>query len=373
MNQQPSWLDSLETPCIVIDVDKARRNLIRMQQEADRCSCALRPHVKTHKMPLFARMQVELGAKGITCAKVSEAEVMADGGLQDIFIAYPMVGEHRIRRAIALSRRIPRLILAVDSMDSARQLSEAAQREQATLEVRLELDTGAGRTGIDRQGVVALAQAVDKLPGLHLTGIYTFKGLTLQGQPCTDAKQAAIEEAEWLADAARRIRASGIELKEVSGGSTPTGVEVARTGLVNEIRPGTYIFNDRLLCAEGWCTEEDIAARYCVTVVSVSPRGYAVIDGGTKTFSCDIPVGVAPYHFPGYAMPVGRPDLRLARMNEEHGILVADGGDTGLKVGQKLLLWPLHVCTAINLQNQVYLLENETLRPIPVSARGMLV
>ncbi|MDO5376732.1 MAG: hypothetical protein Q4G52_00220 [Clostridia bacterium] len=110
-----------------------------------------------------------------------------------------------------------------------------------------------------------------------------------------------------------------------------------------------------------------------VTVVSVPHPGYAVIDGGTKTFSCDIPIGVEPHHFPGYAMPVDRPDLRLARMNEEHGMLVCDAGDTRLRVGEKLALYPIHVCTAINLQSDVYLLENGKARKERVAARGMLV
>lgn len=368
-----SWMDELETPCIVIDMDQARKNIRQMQKLANECGCALRPHIKTHKMPLFARLQVENGAQGITCAKVSEAEIMADGGLDDIFIAYPMVGAHRIRRAIALNKRIKRLILAVDSLESAQQLNDAAQAEQTCLEVRLEIDTGAGRTGVERERAVALAQSIAAMPGLRLTGIYTFKGLTLQGQPCADAAQAAREEAEWLAETAQGIRDAGIDITDISGGSTPTGVEVAKTGLVTEIRPGTYIFNDKLLCAEGWCTEESIAAKYCVTVVSVSSDGYAVIDGGSKTFSCDIPIGTEPYHFPGYAIPIDRPDLRLARINEEHGMLVSNEGATGLKVGEKLFLWPIHVCTAINLQNQVYLLENGKLRKVRVDARGMLV
>lgn len=370
---EEKWLSELETPCIVIDMEKARENIARMQREIDACGCALRPHIKTHKMPLFARMQVAAGAKGITCAKVSEAEVMADGGLEDIFIAYPMVGDFRIRRALALSCRLKRLILAVDSLEGAQRLSDAALEWGKRLEVRLEIDTGAGRTGIRRAQAVELAQRIDALPGLALTGIYTFKGLVLQNRPCGDAHEAALEEGELMADMARRIRGAGVPIREVSAGSTPTGIEVARTGLVTEVRPGTYVFYDRLLCEEGAARPEWLAARYYTTVVSVPEKGYAVIDGGTKTFSCDIPVGAAPYHFPGYAIPVEDGTLRLARMNEEHGILISERGDTGLEVGQKIALWPIHVCTAINLQNSVYLLENGRLRKERVAARGMLV
>lgn len=369
----PLWLEELETPCIVIDEALARQNAQRMQAVADACGCRLRPHIKTHKMPYFAHMQLEAGAAGVTCAKVSEAEVMADGGVDDLFIAYPMVGAFRVRRAIALSQRVARLILAVDSLEGATALNDAAFAAGVTLEVRLEIDTGAARTGARRDECARLAQQVHALPALRLTGIYTFKGLVYQNAFCGDAELAAREEGELMANLAHRIRAAGVPLADVSAGSTPTGRQVAATGLVNEIRPGTYIFNDALLCAEGAATPADIAARYYVTVVSVPCPEYAVIDGGTKTFSCDIPIQAEPYHFPGYALVEGRPDLRLSRMNEEHGILTAEHGETGLRVGQKLALIPIHICTAINLQNSVYVRSGERLRRLPVAARGMLV
>lgn len=368
---QHAWIDELETPCLVIDMEKARRNIAAMQHEADQCGCKLRPHIKTHKMPLFSRMQVEAGACGVTVAKVSEAEVMADGGIADIFIAYPMVGDFRVRRVIALNRRIRRLIVGVDGIACAKALSGAAQSAHTELEIRLEIDTGAGRTGLDAASVLTLGKQIAELPALRLTGIYTFKGLVLDGQPCADAHAAAAEEGRMMAEAATLLRQAGICIQDISAGSTPTGLAVAKTGCVNEIRPGTYIFNDKLLCAEQAAVEESIAAKYYCTVVSVSPKGYAVIDGGTKTFSCDIPL--EPYRFSGYAIPCDEPHLRLQRMNEEHGILTSATGSTGLSVGQKLAFYPIHICTAINLQNAVYLLDGGKLTQMPVAARGMLV
>ena len=367
------FISQLETPCLVIDMDIVRANIRRVQESADQYGCALRPHIKTHKVPLFARMQVEAGAKGITCAKVSEAEVMADGGLDDIFIAYPMVGAFRIRRAIALSRRVKRLILAVDSQEGAEMLNRAALEAGVRLEVRMEIDTGAGRTGILQEKSLALAQAVSQMEGLELTGIYTFKGLVYQEKPCQDAAIAAREEGEMMAAIAKLLRKAGIAIRDVSAGSTPTGLAVAETGLVNEIRPGTYIFNDVLLCAEKAAVPEQIAGRIYATVVSTPRADYAVIDGGTKTFPCDIPIGVPPYYFPGYAVVEGMKHLHLARMNEEHGILVADNGETGLHVGQVISLLPIHICTALNMQNEIYLLENGVVRKQRVEARGMLI
>ena len=148
------WLEQLETPCIVINMEKTKENIWKMQREADEYGCKLRPHIKTHKMPLFAKMQMEAGAAGITCAKISEAEVMAEGGADDIFLAYPQVGKMKIKRAIALAQKVKRLILAVDSLECALPLNEAAKEAGICVEVRMEVDTGAKRTGVAREKAV---------------------------------------------------------------------------------------------------------------------------------------------------------------------------------------------------------------------------
>jgi len=357
-------LAHIETPCMVIDVEKARQNILSMQKQADACGCALRPHVKTHKMPFFAQMQMGAGAMGITCAKISEAEVMAAGGLRDIFIAYPMVGDFRIRRALALLPKVDRLILAVDSMACATALNHAAAGAGVRLEVRLEVDTGLKRTGIPREQAAALAKAIRALPHLDLTGIYTYKSLLYRGAPTEDCGLAGQEEGRLMGDAAQAIRAQGVALRDISAGSTPTGLAVAQTGLVNEIRPGTYIFYDAMQVKAQVCTANQIAARFYATVVSCPSDSCAVIDAGSKCF---------PMDQPGYPAIEGRDDLRLARMNEEHGMIVSDSGKTGLSVGERICLTPIHVCTAINMQNEVYLWEQGQLRRQKVEARGMLV
>lgn len=363
-----------ETPCILVDAAIAGENVRRVQSAVDACGCKLRPHIKTHKMPYFANLQLAAGADGITCAKISEAEVMAAGGADDIFIAYPMVGSFRIERALALQKKLRRLILAVDSLEGAAALNAAAGRVGLTVEVRLEIDTGARRTGVFREQYLQLGKQISALPHLRLTGIYTFKGLVLNGQPTGDNESAAQEEARLMYDMAQELRQNGVPVREISAGSTPTGLQVARTGLVTEVRPGTYIFGDWMLTREHCARIEDIAVRLYATVVSTPAPGYAIVDGGTKTFPTDISLN----DYPGYAIPVGKaglPDenLQLRRMNEEHGILTAVNGNTGLQVGQILELIPVHVCTAVNLQNSVFVWENGALRRMPVAARGMLV
>jgi len=367
-----------ETPCLMIDALIMRDNIARMQEGVTRYGCALRPHIKTHKVPYFTNLQLQAGAQGITCAKVSEAEVMANGGAQDIFIAYPMVGPFRIRRALELQKRIRRLILAVDSLEGAKALDAAAKAQGMTCEVRLEVDTGAARTGAPREECVALGVEVNKMGNLNLTGIYTFKSLVLEGAPTQDAGAAALEEARLMDGTAKALRAAGVDIKDISAGSTPTGLLAAKTGLCTEVRPGTYIFNDWMVMKEGCAEFAQIAERIYCTVVSTPRPGLAVIDGGIKTFPMDAPIGTAPYYYPGYAVILdseGKPqnNLVLRRMSEEHGIVTAENGVTGLRVGQLLELIPIHVCPAVNLQNHLFLYERGELTSLPVAARGMLV
>ncbi|MDR1640547.1 MAG: alanine racemase [Clostridiales bacterium] len=373
--------DSLQTPCLVIDERIATSNIKRMQEAADASGCRLRPHIKTHKTVRFALAQVAAGAIGITCAKVSEAEVMADGGLDDIFIAYPIIGKARTKRVIELSRRVKRLILSVDSLEGALALSAYASEAGVSLEVRLEVDTGAGRTGVALGDTARLAVQISELGNLRLTGIYSFKGLRLQGLPTLDRQLAAEEEGAIMASAAQAIRGAGVSITDVSAGSTPTGIPVAQTGKVNEIRPGTYIYNDQMMVDEGAAKFEEIAARIYVTVVSANKKDLAVVDGGSKTFPADTPLGSKPLCYDTYAFADGVfrngkeaqvSGLKLDRMNEEHGIITSRNGETGLAVGDVIRLIPVHVCTAVNMQNEVLILSDSGLEVQKVDARGML-
>jgi len=345
-----------------------------MQQICNLHNVALRPHIKTHKSIEIARMQVKAGAVGITCAKISEAEVMAAGGLTDIFIAYPLVGLNKIERALLLVKKVKRLILAVDSFEGAQALSQAAVRHGLDIEIRLEIDTGLRRTGVSTQDAIDLAIAIYALPNLQLTGLYTFKGMTHKALPTLDQGQAALEECTLLANINHSLSQLNIFIKDLSAGSTPTGPACAATGLVNEIRPGTYVFYDQMGLLQGACKQEDIAAKIMATVVSTPAPDYAVIDGGSKTFPTDISLNQSPFNLHSYGYVLGHDDLRLDRVNEEHGMLrSADGRPTYLKVGDVLELIPSHICPAVNLQNHIFLEEDDVYRKLPVDARGMVV
>jgi D-serine deaminase-like pyridoxal phosphate-dependent protein len=236
----------VETPHLLIDVPKMRRNIEKMARIARERGVKLRPHVKTHKIPTIAREQLEAGAAGITVAKVSEAEVMAQDGIQDIFIAYPLVSGSKIERALHLSERI-NLTVAVDSLKGARRLSKLAASSGRVLDVRLELDTGLRRTGVPRSEAVELAAEIASLENLNLTGIYTYRGAVMEdGSPTLDLEAAGLEEGELMVSLAGRIRERGILIEDVSLGSTPTAASAGEVEGVTEIRPGTYVFYDRM-------------------------------------------------------------------------------------------------------------------------------
>ena len=293
---------------------------------------------------------------------------MADAGLEDIFIAYPLVTETKIQRAVALSRRLERLVVGVDSLEGARRLSSAAGDHP--LEVRLEVDTGLRRTGVPYDAAVERAQEIQAFDNLDLGGIYTYRGAVLGGSPTLDRKGAGLEEGELMVSLAARMRERGIEVRDVSLGSTPTAEYAAGVEGVTEIRPGTYIFYDRMQARLGACSLEECAATVVCTVVSRPREDLAVIDGGSKTFATDVQPGTEPLRLEGFGHVVGHPEAKLERLTEEHGMLAVRGEDD-LEVGDTLRIIPNHVCSTVNLHDAIYLAGRDgTVEEVRVAARG---
>ncbi|MFD0677585.1 MULTISPECIES: alanine racemase [unclassified Paenibacillus] len=359
-----------ETPCLLIDVPTMNANIRTMAEAALRHGAALRPHAKTHKTPSIAKAQMEAGAVGITVAKISEAEVMAAHGIDNIFVAYPLVTASKIERAVQLSRKIE-LIVGVDSDEGAHRLSQEAGRLGHVLQVRLEVDTGLKRTGVLYDEAVALAGRIHALPHLKLTGIYTFRGALLEGKPTLDLERAGREEGELMVHLAEAMREVGIPIADVSVGSSPTGLYAAQVEGVTEIRPGTYVFNDRMLEAFGVCTLNDCAAVIEATVVSRPSEQYAVIDGGSKTFATDVQPGTNPLQLKGFGHILEAPEAVLERLSEEHGVIRLEPHHT-LKVGDRIHIIPNHVCSTLNLHNHIYFVDGQQVEKVSVLARGML-
>ncbi|UOQ44197.1 alanine racemase [Halobacillus salinarum] len=359
------------TPYIEIDEKILRENIREMSQLASRNQVALRPHIKTHKIPSIAKMQIAEGAVGITVAKISEAKVMASYGIDDIFIAYPIVTEDKVEEVCELNKNLKNLLLGVDSIEGARALNQGAEKAQQHLQVRLEIDSGLARTGVDLHQVTELAGKINEMEYLSLQGIFTFKGPVFKGKSTTDLQQAGIEEGELMVEAAAQLKRAGIEVKDISAGSTPTASSVSTVKGVTEIRPGTYVFNDSMQVKLGVSDWQHCAAQVVTTVVSRPTNKRAVIDGGSKTFATDVQPGHAPLNLEGFGEIINFSDCVFARMNEEHGVILTE--HSNLQIGDQVRIIPNHICSTINLHNFVYLNNGEMeVEKVSIEARGKL-
>lgn len=359
-------VEDLDTPQLIVDLDRLERNILAWQDMARARGVNLRPHVKTHKIPAIARMQLDAGASGITVAKVAEAEVFAGQGCRDLFIAYPVIGADKWRRGARLAEHC-RLIVGVDSEVGARGWSEAACAGGVRVEVRVEVDTGMHRSGVAPDETEALARLVASLPGLRLSGIFTFRSIFFAGAKGRSAADVGRDEGEQLAALAQRLRALGLAATEVSVGSSPTAAHAAKVPGVTEVRPGTYVFCDYMMAELGVCSYDDIALSILCTVVSRPAPDRCTVDGGTKTFSGDVYPGSLGVQ--GYARAV-HAQAYLESMSEEHGV-VRLGAGVDPRVGEKMAFFPLHVCTTVNLSDQVIGVRRGRVETVwPVAARG---
>lgn len=361
-------LSDIETPAILIDLDIMERNLQRVASYARDNSLRLRPHTKTHKIPALGRKQIELGAAGLTVAKVGEAEVMIDSGTPDLLVAYPIIGRKKLERLMEVARKT-RVTVSLDNMVAARQLSDAARAAQINIGVLVECDVGLGRVGVNPgPESIELGKAVANLPRLDLLGIAFYPGhiklLDEDGHKAVDALSQLVDRT------VKEFRAAGLSTEIVSGGSTPALFESHRVAGLNEIRPGTYIFNDRNTVETGACTPDDCAATILCTVVSTARPQQMILDGGSKTFSSDrLATGE-----PGFGLIREVPGALFGKMNEEHGYVDLRRAERiDIEVGDRVRVVPNHICVAMNLHEQVYGIRGEEVEQVwRVEARGKL-
>jgi D-serine deaminase-like pyridoxal phosphate-dependent protein len=359
-------ISDLDTPCLLVDLPRMDANIHNWQAAISASGAKLRPHVKTHKVPEIALRQQRAGAAGITVAKVSEAEVFAAGGCDDIFIAYPIIGAEKWRRAAELARTCT-LAVGVDSEVGARGLSSAAAAAGTTIRVRVEIDLGMNRSGVLPAQAEALCRLVMALPGLELDGLFTFRSVFFAGAEGRTAADLGQEEGELMVSLADRLRVSGLPIREVSLGSTPTARYAAQVPGVTELRPGTYIFGDYMMAEYGVISYEDVALSILCTVVSRPASDKATVDGGSKTFCGDIIP--ARLNLKGYARAVEM-DAYVESMSEEHGV-VRLGPGVDPQVGDKLAFYPVHVCTAVNLSDELIgVCDGKVEQVFPILARG---
>lgn len=347
-------VSELDTPALVVDLDILETNLREMAAYCALHGLGLRPHTKTHKIPSIARKQIDCGAHGITVAKLGEAELMARNGLEDILIAYPIVGPAKLARLIELAKKA-RITVSTDSIQVAEGISREAHGAGIKIGLLAEMDAGLRRCGVQSPGeLVDLARAMARLPGIDFRGFMFFPGQIRVG-PAEQLPTLAGIDAQ-LREAQESLFRSGIEVKVVSGGSTPTAHQSHHMKTVTEIRPGTYVFNDVNTATIGVTDNAHCALTVHVTVVSTAVKGRAVIDGGSKTFSSDLMRGGSGRGF-GYLLE--DPGIVLESMSEEHGHLNVEAASRPLKIGDRLRVIPNHVCTAVNLHNEIWGVKGE--------------
>lgn len=346
-------LHDLDTPALIVDLDRVEANLRRWQEWCDRRGLRSRPHIKTHKIPELARLQMEYGAVGITCQKLGEAEAMADGGITNIFLPYNIVGEAKLNRLLALHQRVT-LRVAADNRTVITGLAATAARAQKPLEVMVECDTGMHRVGVGTPAeAMELARFIVQQPALVFAGFCTYPW--------------SADAATFMTEAKRLCAESGIPVGEISGGGTPRMWQEEGLEELTEYRAGTYIFNDRIIVANGAATIDDCAANLLLSVVSDAGASYVTVDGGTKTFSSD------QYGQTGYGIVLDDPDSVIVRCSEEHGVLQTCGGKPHYKVGEKVRVVPNHACIVFNLHDTAYGIRgDEVVAQWNITARGKL-
>jgi len=358
----------LSTPALTIEVSVLERNLERMAGYCREHKIGLRPHIKTHKTPEVARMQRERGAVGLTVAKVGEAEVMAEAGLDDFLVAFPIFGSEKLRRLAQLART-RRMLVSLDAEATAQELARAAREQGATVGVLVEFDVGFHRCGLEPgPACVELARKIEKLPGLRFRGLMTYFG-NVWGS--AEQRRAEAEKvAERVGKALGAFREARLPVEIVSGGSTPSAEFAHLIPGLTEIRPGTYVYYDLNSYYQGACRLDDCAARVVTTVVSTAVPGRAIIDAGAKTLSSDA-LGSGPKS--GYGYVVEAPDASLIKLNEEHGHLDITKSSHKFHVGEVLTVIPNHVCTCVNMHDEVFTLrQGEVAGSWLVAARGKI-
>jgi D-serine deaminase-like pyridoxal phosphate-dependent protein len=342
-------IEDLETPCVLIDLDRMKHNIVRMQALCDDLGLAFRPHVKTHKIPEIAKMQMDAGAVGIACQKLTEADVFIQAGFDDILIPYNIVGAQKSKR-LADMALFNRIAVSADSLPVIEGLSEAAKVNEISVRVLVELMTDQNRAGTTVEGAVELAKRIDSDEHLHFAGLLVY--------PSNPTVRPALQEVLFQLDEA------GIGVDMVSGGGTAAALQAREIPELTELRVGTYVFNDWTTVLNGVATLEDCAMTVRATVVSRPTDERVILDCGSKTLSSEIIDD-------GYGFVLEYPESRIYRLNEEHGYVDVSSCESRPKVGEIVHVVPVHTCVVTNLHNTLYGVSRDQIEvQWNVAARG---
>lgn len=343
----PTFLHELETPSLVVDLDILAQNLDRMAAYCAVHGLQLRPHVKTHKSTRVAAEQLRLGAAGLSCATPHEMEVMS-GLTDDLVLMHPPVNRRKTIRLMTLPDSV-RLTVSLDSLEAMDRLADAARNSERVVGVYVEVDTGMRRVGVQTPlELLALAARASDDDWLRWRGVAFYPGNIRSIGGSTGPMLA--ELGDRLAHFLEPLEAGGFKPQVVSGGATPIAWRIHEVPGVTEVRPGTYVYNDRTTAELGACELEDCALTVLATVVSTAIPGQAVIDAGSKSLGRE----PLPSDTGGWGALLDRPEVTVSRMSEEHGILDLSSSDWKPKVGDTVRIIPNHVCYVVHLFDQIH-------------------
>jgi D-serine deaminase-like pyridoxal phosphate-dependent protein len=346
-------IEDIETPAVLVDLEIVEANIHRAQRLFDQLGIGFRPHIKTHKIPFLARMQIQAGAIGIACQKISEAEVFAAEDIDDILLCFNLLSPDKIARARTLAERC-QLTLIADNLATVQALSTGLQGLDHPVKILVECDTGAGRCGVQTPAEAAiLAHAIAAAPGLRFGGLMTYP------RPDTEPQvEAFLAEARSLCGPCETI----------SGGGSPSLAHAGWMPSLTEYRAGTYIYGDRSLVNRGATRIEDCALTVLATVVSRPTADRVILDAGSKSLSSDL-LGQS-----GYGMILGYPGAEITALSEEHGHADFGACRQRPQIGEKLRIIPNHACPVSNLVDRVVFLRGADIwRPFDVAARGCVI
>ena len=347
-------IEQLDTPLALIDLDRVEANIARMQAHCDKLGVKLRPHIKTHKLPILAHKQLQAGAVGITCQKIGEAEVMAGAGIKDILISYNLMGQSKIERLAQVASQA-KISVAIDNEVALGALGQAAKIAGAEIGVLIEFDSGTGRTGVQSpQEIVGLARKIGKFPHLRFLGLMTYP--------------SSPSVPEWIKKVRPLLKAENLKLKVISAGGTPATWQGLGHQSLTEVRPGTYVYNDRMMLGYKVAKLKDCALNILATVISRPTSDRAVIDAGSKTFSSD---RLPPELGQGFGYVLEYPDAVVERFNEEHGMIDLSRCSKKPSIGEQLRIIPNHACVVTNLHDEIVAHRDGLVEAVwPVWARG---
>ena len=361
-------IKNLATPCFLVDLDVLERNITDMAALCEKHGQTLYPMVKTHKSTDIALMQQQHGAQGFLAGTALDALKLAEAGLTDITLAYPVAGEENIGTLVDLSKKCS-LTLSFDGFEAARAVSARAERESLTFRYLMIIDCGLHRFGIPPADAPALARRLGGLPGLEFAGISTHPGHAYSSANPAEVEAAAITEIAVMEEAARSLREAGFPCRIIATGSTPTVSYVARHAKNYTLRPGNYVFNDGIQVALGTVPAERCSLTVQATLVANPSPGQFLIDAGSKCLGLD-KGGHSISLVAGYGMVKGHPEVIIESLSEEVGKLKVEGTTT-LQVGDIIEIIPNHSCSATNMTSWLVGHRNGVVeRLLKVDSRG---